>query len=57
MYYDYDCPNCGKIEVAHGMKEKLEQCPHCGSKDVKRIFSGGNFVLKGNCWAKDGYTK
>jgi len=57
MYYDYDCPNCGKIEVAHGMKEKLERCPHCGSKNIKRIFSGGNFVLKGNCWAKDGYTK
>lgn len=58
MYYDYDCSNCGRIEVSHGMNEELEECPHCKSKDINRVITGGQgFQLKGNCWAKDGYTK
>ncbi|MFA7144904.1 MAG: FmdB family zinc ribbon protein [Candidatus Izemoplasmatales bacterium] len=58
MYYDYDCPNCGRIEVSHKIGEKLEECPNCGSKEVEMVITGGNgFMLKGSCWAKDGYTK
>jgi len=33
-----------------------EVCPHCKAIGHK-IFSSGNFVLKGDGWFKDGYSK
>lgn len=58
MFYDYDCPNCGKIEIRHGINETIEECPKCKSKEIKRLITGGQgFLLKGRGWAKDGYSK
>lgn len=54
MIYQYKCPECGEIEINHKMGEKVEKCPHCG-KEIKRIYSSGNFILNGKNWAKDNY--
>jgi predicted nucleic acid-binding Zn ribbon protein len=33
------------------------ECGICGSKNVKRLISGGSgFLLKGEGWFKDGYA-
>jgi putative FmdB family regulatory protein len=58
MTYEYDCHNCGRIEVIHKMNESINECPHCKNKDIKRIVTGGQgFKLVGRGWAKDGYSK
>ena len=62
--YLYCCENCSiEFEEVHSIKEKLEECPHCknagkGSHKVTRLISGGSgFILNGDCWAKDRYSK
>lgn len=55
--YDYTCDACGdKFEKFHSMKTRVKVCPKCGGR-VRRMFGGGNFILKGGGWAKDSYSK
>lgn len=42
--YDYECPQCGVIEIFHSMKETRETCPHC-NQPIKKILSSGSGVL------------
>ena len=36
---EYECPNCGKFERSHNIKEdSLKECPTCGAK-CWRVFS------------------
>jgi len=35
--YDYECPECGVFELTHGMFDRVENCPHCGSTVDKLI--------------------
>lgn len=60
--YLYECQNdlCPQkeFEEFHGINIKLEECPYCQAKDPKRLISsGGSFILVGQGWAKDSYSK
>lgn len=57
MTYDYECERCGTIEVEQRIcDEPLSRCPLCTIGTVKRLISCSNFVLKGDCWYRDGYN-
>ena len=55
--YDFKCSTC-KIIFEKIVKNSLEKVKcDCGAK-AKIVFNPtSNFHLKGNCWAKDRYTK
>lgn len=62
--YCYYCEVCDEeFEVVQSIKdESLEECPICkenGKKPIppKRLISKTSFQLKGQCWAKDSYSK
>ena len=55
--YDYSCEKCGKMELEHSINDSVSVCPLCGSSSIKKLFTGGAFVLNGGGWYKDGYTK
>lgn len=57
--YVYECPKCHRtVELNQGLKNRI--APLCCEKDcnieMDRVISKSNFSLKGNCWAKDGYS-
>lgn len=36
--YDYQCNGCkNEFEMVHGMHAEPAPCPHCGSKNIKKI--------------------
>ncbi len=40
--YEYVCNSCGKkfSQLVLSLEDKQDiRCPHCGSEDVKRVFS------------------
>jgi len=39
--FEYKCNNCGKITefLQSSAKTVAKNCPHCGGKKLKRIFS------------------
>jgi predicted nucleic acid-binding Zn ribbon protein len=57
--YVYECEPC-KIHVERTFPVELRDeaviCYKC-SKLMTRTIAPTNFVLKGDCWGKDGYTK
>lgn len=58
MTYTYECKNCEKtVEIEQRISEKpILTCPECHKDALSRMISGsGAFVLKGECWEKDGY--
>ena len=54
--YEYQCTNseCNhKIEYFQKINEdKIEYCPHCNNKSLKKLISSSTFVLKGSGWYK-----
>lgn len=59
MLYDYECTQCGHVfEVEQSIKADVRAtCPKCSHETTKRLISTGTrFVLKGSCWASDGYS-
>lgn len=38
-FYRFKCPNCGVFEELLDMDEDLDECPKCGSKEIKKIFT------------------
>ena len=55
--YEYRCNECGheweqeqKITAA---RERF--CPKCKKEAAERLISRAAVVLKGTCWARDGY--
>lgn len=53
--YVYQREDGSQFEISQKITEDaLEVCPDTGQK-VKRLISGGNFILKGGGWYKDGY--
>jgi putative FmdB family regulatory protein len=61
--YLYECPVHGEFEHMHSITETLEDCPVCKAENkaepqkVKRLIaSGGNFILTGGGWAREGYS-
>jgi putative FmdB family regulatory protein len=55
--YTYGCDACGKeFEKEQRITdEPLRKCELCGKAKVRRLITGGNFILKGGGWYADGY--
>lgn len=61
-YYDYICDKCGEFEVFQSITDPiLVDCPKCNElgikTSIKKLISKSSFILHGNCWAKDSYSK
>lgn len=58
MIYEYKCDSCGKkLEMDQSINdEPLKMCSNCGHCSLMRQISVCSFVLKGESWAKDGYS-
>lgn len=56
--YEYECKNCGVIEVTQSIKDKpLKKCPTCSEK-VKRLISvTGAPQFKGDGFYQTDYKK
>lgn len=56
---DYNCERCKKQYeyFHHGPNDQVPTCPHCGSKEAKKLPAKSDFILKGRGWYKDGYNK
>lgn len=56
--YEYYCEVCNKIyEITKSITDdQVEYCRNC-SREMERLISRSNFVLKGGGWASDGYSK
>lgn len=57
--YLYACPKCGTHETKqHRMSEcdRDHYCSNCDSVTLRQIETG-NFVLKGDGWHRDEYTR
>jgi putative FmdB family regulatory protein len=55
--YEYDCQNCGVVEVTQRITEKpLAKCPTCKGK-VKKLISNTSFQLKGTGWYITDYAR
>lgn len=59
MIYEYACKCCNhQFETEQSIKdEPLQECPKCRICALKRLISGGTFILKGDGWAADNYSK
>lgn len=55
--YEYKCNKCKKPFSISGTYETLFSytpvCPHCGSKDCKKVIGKVNFILKGSDFYKN----
>ena len=55
--YDFKCEECDYIfELIQKHSDDNPQCIKC-AKDTKKIISKTSFILKGDGWYKDGYSK
>ena len=60
--YVLKCDRCGDIwNVIVGIKEfdtalAASVCDRCGKSDISVVIEPSTFVLKGDGWAKDGYS-
>jgi len=54
--YDFEC-ECGRKRTEFFKLKKVPKTLPCSKckKDMKRVISSTNFILKGEGWAKDGY--
>lgn len=57
--YEYGCRVCGnEFEVVQSIKdEPITECPRCRVCTDKRLIAGSSFILRGDGWAKDLYSK
>jgi len=58
--YVYRCRECEeeKEVMQKFSDEPLSDCEDCEtSSSLEKIITNSSFVLKGDCWYKDGYTK
>lgn len=57
--YTYGCRVCGnEFEIEQSIKdEPSAECPKCRIYTKNRLIVGTTFVLKGDGWAKDLYSK
>ena len=54
--YEYLCVDCKRnFDVIQKGDKKKARCMLCG-KFAERVISKTTFQLKGECWAKDGYS-
>jgi putative FmdB family regulatory protein len=44
--YEYQCKDCGVIEIFHGMKEDNKSiCPECKSEGLTKMISAGSGII------------
>ena len=56
--YSWKCKDCDySFDTIQKVKDPIPKCEECESVNVVKILSTFGFILKGNCWAKDGYSK
>lgn len=54
--YIYRCEGGHLFEELQKISDKpIEKCPKCNKK-AERQMGATAFILKGTCWAKDGYS-
>lgn len=56
--YEFRCLSCNnefEFFINYKDLDKTKYCPKCNSINIKRLISKSSFVLKGPCWARDGY--
>jgi putative FmdB family regulatory protein len=55
--YIFSCSGCGKeLEVIQKVDDAYPVCAECRVEMEKKIVNS-SFVLKGSCWARDGYSR
>ena len=55
--HDVYCEGCSYAdEIILKLDEELPPCPKCGSQ-TKKAMSSPTFILGGDGWASDGYSK
>lgn len=60
--YEYECPTCLKVVEIFRLISDREVLPicfetGCGGNEMRLIISKNSFSLKGQGWARDGYSK
>jgi putative FmdB family regulatory protein len=55
--YEYGCKRCSLVFVVNNKRPEDKECacPDCGNM-ARRLISRTSFSLKGDGWAKDGYS-
>ena len=55
--YTYECQSCKAVCTAQQKITDVawEKCPRCEKPALRRLITNGAFILKGDCWEKDGY--
>ena len=54
--YDIECICNYKDEIYLKLDQETPRCPKCGEQ-MKKMIAATTFILKGGCWACDGYSK
>lgn len=55
---EYYCEDCSNIFEYFKIKtDDKPVCPKCSGTKLKKFISKSNFELKGEGWAKTGYSK
>jgi putative FmdB family regulatory protein len=56
--YKYECNKCGHIfeDLRSFSDPDPDECPQCEGEQVRKLISGGNFVLKGSGWYVTDYA-
>lgn len=55
--YDFTCPNCGhEEECLQARSQPAPECEKCGTVMRRNGVQLTGFHLKGDGWAKDGYS-
>ncbi|MCK6512851.1 zinc ribbon domain-containing protein [Myxococcota bacterium] len=58
--YEYGCSACGHIVElmqSASLAKAPDACEKCGSSTMEKMLSRTSFILKGDGWYKDGYSK
>jgi putative FmdB family regulatory protein len=57
--YEYECTSCKHCwEIDQSIKDNpISECPKCKKETAKRLIGSTSFILSGQGWAKDNYTK
>ncbi len=64
-FYEYECEDCGNVQETFSPiiprtvpETSVLYCTKCrGATTFRKVISANSFSLKGDGWAKDGYTK
>lgn len=59
--YTFRCPKCQReMDIQRSIKDETKPfcCAEgCGDIEMEQVIGPTSFILNGNCWAKDGYSK